>query len=179
MKNFFKEKNGSSAVKRLVVSALFTAMVAVATMIIKIPTPLKGYANIGDAAVLLSGWMLPAPYAFAAAAIGSALADFLLGYAVYIPTTFVIKGVMALIAFFAFRLLSKRIGSLVSWLIGAVTAELFMVGGYYLFEGVLYGFAPSLVNIPANAMQGVISLVIGILAVSALSKTKSILKKSN
>ncbi len=177
MKSFFKEKNTSSSVKRLVISALFTAMVTVATMIIKIPTPLKGYANIGDAAVLLSGWMLPAPYAFAAAAIGSALADFILGYAVYAPATFLIKGVMALIAYFGVKLLAKHTGTFFSRLIAAVVAEAFMVGGYYLFEGVLFGFGPSILNIPANAMQGVISLVIGVLAVSALSKTKSIFKK--
>ncbi len=177
MKNFFKEKNTSSHVKLLVISALFTAMVTVATMIIKIPTPLKGYANIGDAAVLLSGWMLPAPYAFAAAAVGSALADIILGYAVYAPATFLIKGVMALIAYFGVKLLSKHTGAVLSLLIPAFTAEAFMVVAYYLFEGVLYGFAPSLLNIPANAVQGVISLVIGILAVSALSKTMSVFKK--
>jgi uncharacterized membrane protein len=41
-----------------------------------------------------------------------------------------------------------------------------MVAGYFIFEGFLYGFAPSAVNIPFNAVQGICGLIIGV----ALSK---------
>ncbi len=44
--------------KKLVTAALFAALACVATMIIKFPSPLKGYLNIGDCIVLLCGWML-------------------------------------------------------------------------------------------------------------------------
>lgn len=37
-----------SKTKRIVITALMAAMVCVATMIIKIPSPMKGYLNIGD-----------------------------------------------------------------------------------------------------------------------------------
>ena len=39
-------------------------------MIIKIPSPLKGYLNLGDCVVLLAGWMLPPTYGFLAAGLG-------------------------------------------------------------------------------------------------------------
>ena len=53
-----------------------------------------------------------------------------------------------------------------------VSAEIWMVLGYFLFEGFLYGFGPSLVNIPANAAQGVAGVVIGCVLIKILEKTK-------
>ena len=146
------------------------ALVCVATMIIKIPSPLKGYLNLGDCIVLLAGWTLSPTYGFLAAGLGSALADVFSGYALYAPATFLIKGAMALIAFACFHLLQKKMGKLPSRLLGGVLAEMGMVMGYFVFEGFLYGFAPSVVNIPANAAQGVAGIVIGIVLVKVFEK---------
>ena len=49
-----------------------------------------------------------------------------------------------------------------------------MVLGYYVFEGFLYGFGASLVNIPANAVQGVAGLIIGTILVKIFEKSKII-----
>ena len=38
--------------KKIVMAALMAALACVATMIIKIPSPLKGYLNLGDCIVL-------------------------------------------------------------------------------------------------------------------------------
>jgi uncharacterized membrane protein len=88
--------------KILVISAMFAALTCVATMIIKVPSPLNGYVNLGDSIVLLAG---------------------------------------------------------------GIIAELAMVGGYLLFESFLYGFVPSLANIPANCVQGIVCLVIALVAI--------------
>ena len=85
------------------VAAMLAALACVATMIIKIPTPLKGYVNLGDCVVLLCGSILSPAYAFLAAGIGSGLADVLSGYLVYAPATFAIKGAMALVIVALFR----------------------------------------------------------------------------
>ena len=61
--------------KKLVIAALFASLVCVATMIIKIPSFQGGYVNLGDSIVLVCAWFLSPGYAFAAAAIGSGLAD--------------------------------------------------------------------------------------------------------
>ena len=47
-----------------------------------------------------------------------------------------------------------------------------MIIGYFLFEGLLYGFVPSLVNIPANAVQGIAGIIIGTVLVTILNKNK-------
>lgn len=157
--------------KKLVLAALLTALVCVATMIIKIPSPLKGYVNLGDCIVLVAGWLLSPVYGFLAAGLGSALADLFSGYVTYAPATFLIKGAMALIAHACFKLLHKGIGKLSSQLIGGVLAEIVMILGYFVFEGFLYGFGPSVVNIPANAVQGVAGIIIGTVLIKILEKT--------
>ena len=139
--------------KKLVTAALFAALACVATMIIKFPSPLKGYLNIGDCIVLLCGWMLSPVYGFVAAGLGSGLADLLSGYLVYAPATFIIKGLMALIACYTFKLIRKSLG-------------------YYVFEGFMYGFIASAVNIPANAIQGIVGLILGTILIKAFEKSK-------
>jgi uncharacterized membrane protein len=116
--------------------------------------------------------MLSPIYGFLAAGLGSALADLFSGYVIYAPATFLIKGGMALVAFASFRLFQKKIGKFPSHLIGAFLAEAAMVLGYFVFEGFLYGFAPSLVNIPANAAQGVAGIVIGMVLVKVFEKLR-------
>ena len=162
--------------KRIVIASMLAALVCVATMIIKIPSPLKGYINLGDCVVLLSGWLLSPLYGFLAAGIGSALADIFSGYIAYAPSTFVIKGLMAIIAYFGFSLLHKRLGSFSSRIISGTLSEIIMILGYFIFEGFLYGFVPSLVNIPANAVQGVAGLIIGIILIKVFEKNKIILQ---
>ncbi len=158
--------------QKIVMAAMLAALVCVATMIVKIPSPLKGYLNLGDCVVLLSGWILSPVYGFLAAGIGSALADLFSGYVTYAPATFLIKGIMALIAYFGFAWFQEGLSALPSRIISGVLAEVFMVLGYLLFEGVLYGFAPSLVNIPANAIQGLAGLILGIVLIKIFEKSK-------
>ena len=64
-----------SDVRKIVLSALMAALTCVATMIIKIPSPMKGYLNLGDCVVLTAGWMLPPCWGFLAAGLGSAIYD--------------------------------------------------------------------------------------------------------
>ena len=161
-----------SNTKKIVMAALMAALACVATMIIKIPSPLKGYLNLGDCVVLTAGWMLSPIYGFLAAGLGSALADLFSGYVVYAPATFLIKGCMALIAYFGFRLLHKRISDLPSRIISGAAAEMLMILGYFVFEGCMYGFGPSVVNIPANAVQGIAGLIIGIILTKVFVKSK-------
>lgn len=141
---------------------MLSALCLVATAVIKLPSPIGGYINLGDCTVLLSGFMLSPMYGFLAAGIGSALADIFLGYALYAPVTFVIKGLMALLVS---KMGRKR-------LLGGVLAEILMVSGYYVFEGFLYGFGASLINIPANAVQGTVGLILGLILYKGMEKIK-------
>ena len=146
----------------IVLSALFAALACVATMVIRIPSPFKGYLNLGDSVVLLSGWMLPPVYGALAAGLGSALADLFSGYVTYAHATFVIKALMALAAHYCVKYLSKSMKLGVARLISGIAAIIILAAGYLLFEGILYGFAPSMVNVLPNALQGAAGLTLGL-----------------
>ena len=136
-------------------------LTSVMTMIIKIPS-LQGYLNLGDCFVILSGWMLGPVYGFLAAAIGSAFADLFSGYAIYMPASFVIKGLMAVAVYYIPRLISgkRKRHPAFCFVSGAVFAELIMVFGYYLFEALIIGigFVPAALAIPLNCVQGAVGL---------------------
>ena len=158
--------------KKMVLAALMAALACIATMVIKVPSPLKGYINLGDCIVLTAGWVLPPAYGAFAAGVGSALADVFSGYVTYAPATFVIKGLMAVIAFYGFRVLRRKLGTLLSRIVSGAAAEIVMILGYFVFEGFLYGFVPSVVNIPANGVQGIAGLLIGIVLTKVLEKSR-------
>ncbi len=162
--------------KNLVFAALLAAVTCVATLVIHIPSPLNGYINLGDCFVLLSGWILGPVYGFLAAGIGSALADLFLGYAVYAPATFIIKGLVALAAYLLIKAFGKIKYKTVAYVLSGIIAELVMIGGYYVFEGFMYGFVESAVNILPNGVQAVAGIVCATLLIAVINKT-GVLKK--
>ncbi|MBR0319659.1 MAG: ECF transporter S component [Clostridia bacterium] len=157
----------------LVLTSVFAALICVCTLMVQIPIPATGgYANPGDGVLLLAAGLLPLPLSAAAAAVGSMLADVITGYMLYAPATFIIKGLMAMIAFSGFTLLNKKLGDLSSRLLSGAAAEIVMILGYFVFEGFLYGFAPSLANIPANALQGIAGLIMGTVLIKMLKSIR-------
>lgn len=163
-----KTKN---ATQKTVTAALCTALVCIATMVVKIPSPLHGYVNLGDCMVLLSGWMLPPVYGFLAAGVGSALADLFSGFILYAPATFLIKGLMAWIACFGYRQIHRKCADFPARILSGIAAEIGMIFGYFLFEGFLYGFSSALINIPSNGVQGVAGLIFGYILIRFFEKS--------
>ena len=62
-------------IRKLVLAALLAALTAVATMIIRIPTPTQGYIHLGDGMVLICGILLGPGLGALAAGIGSMIFD--------------------------------------------------------------------------------------------------------
>ena len=148
----------SKHVYSLVFSAMLASLVFVATWIM-IPAPI-GNVNLGDAVLLLGAWTLGGPWATVACALGAALTDLASGYAIYAPATLLIKALMVIVAILLHRLLSKRLPR-VSLLISAIAAEVVMVLGYFLYEGIfLYGFPAALIAIPFNCIQGGVCITV-------------------
>lgn len=76
----------------LAVTAVFTALVCVVTMIFSIYVPdTEGFFNIGESVVFLSALLFGSFVGSFAGGVGSMLADLLLGYSHYAPATLVIK----------------------------------------------------------------------------------------
>lgn len=147
--------------KKLILAALFAALSCVATMSIRIPTPgTSGYIHPGDAIVILSGVILRPVWGFLAGGIGSALSDLIGGYFIYVPITFVIKGLVALAAGLLYQKVGKNQKSrYIAVILGGVADIILVAGGYFVCEFFIYG-AGAAASIPANIIQGVGGLVI-------------------
>lgn len=148
--------------KKIVTAALFAALACVATMSVRIPTPgTGGYIHPGDAIVILCGVFLDPATAFLAAGIGSGMADLLGGYFIYVPITFMIKGLVAYLSsriFHGFTNHGKA--SFMAVAVCGVTDMLMVAGGYWLCECFLYGFGAALASVLSNLVQGFGGLVI-------------------
>ena len=145
---------------RLVTAAALAALTCVATMVVSVPIPAtKGYFNLGDSIVLLCGVFLGPVYGAIAAGLGSALSDIILGYAVYAPGTFVIKGLTALVVALLFHLLRKK--TKLAAPVAAIPAELWMTAGYFLYESTVLGYGmAALGSVTANLVQAAAGAVV-------------------
>lgn len=160
----------NSNLKKIVMTALFAALSCVATMSIHIPTPgTGGYIHPGDAVVILSGVILGPVYGLLAGGIGSAMADLIGGYFIYVPITFVIKGLVALAAGLIYQKLGNSSKTrFTAVILGGVADIVLVAGGYCLCEIFLYGTSGALASVPANIIQGVGGLIISAILYPAL-----------
>ena len=153
----------NNSLKRLVLAALFAALACVATMSIRIPTPgTNGYIHPGDAIVILSGVILGPVWGFLAGGIGSALSDLIGGYFMYVPVTFVIKGLIALVAGLIYEKIGKTQKSrYIAVILGGIADIILVAGGYFLCESTFLGYGPgAIASVPANIIQGIGGLII-------------------
>ncbi len=165
----------NSNVVKLVMSALFAALVCVFTMIpTGIPSLTGGYIHLGDCFVLIAGWFLGPVYGALAAGIGSAMTDIIGGYLIYAPATLIIKMLMAVIAAYAIKISNANKGVVFSLrLLGGIAAEIFMALGYFLYSATVmsYGWAGSAIEIPNNLIQGGIGIAAGIILAQIIDST--------
>ena len=168
-------KNNHTQLLKITTTAAMIALTCVLTLAVRIPTPTKGYLNLGDCAVLLNGWLLGPVYGAVAGGVGSALADLLAGYPVYVPGTLLIKAAMALVvSLVPYRLRRRdRRHTGLGFLVCAVIAEALMVAGYWLYEAVVIGegFAAALAGVSGNVFQGLAGIAGSYFLVEVLRHT--------
>ncbi len=160
-------------VLKIVLSGLFAAIIFVLTAFVPIPLG-HGYANAGDAFVVLSGIMLGPWAGLAASGVGSALADLYLGYSVYAPATFIIKGLMAVCAFLIFKSVKGKAEkpAVLAIALAYIVGELIMVSGYFLFETILFGIGVAIADVLGNLLQAAFGAGVGIALTTVLMKTR-------
>lgn len=165
-------KQRKSTVLSLALGGVMAALVCLATLVFKLPVPVtQGYIHLGDAFVLISAAVL-GPVGIVAAAVGSMLADLLGGYFTYLIPTFLVKGLVALVAYLGLK------GQRPFWLQLCVltVAEAVMVLGYFLAECLLYGAAAAAGAVLPNVVQGIGGVVIGALLIPVFRRIMAGLK---
>lgn len=162
---------------QIVITALFAALICVATMLVRIPIPATGgYANLGDGVILICAFLMNPLNAVIAAGLGSMLADVLAGYVSFAPGTLIIKAGVALIALLVYNWLSKRVKQpILAMAIAGVLAEAFMVLGYFAYEGIFLGMGMGAAGaIIGNIGQGIVGVLVGCLVAPVLNRSKEV-----
>ena len=160
--------------KKLVQTALFTALTIVATLFIRIPLPL-GYIHLGDGFVFLSVLLLGPIWGTVAAGIGSTLAD-VFGYITYAPATLIIKSAMAILFWLVYQCLLKATKKrLLAEIVAGIVGTLVMAFGYFLFETLLVATAGvAIVNVPWNLLQGAVGILLSTTIIRIMIATKTL-----
>lgn len=157
-------------VSQLARLALLIALVAAATLALRIPMPAtEGYINLGDALIIAGALLSGGRVGGLAGGLGSALADLYGGYTHWAPFTLVIKGCEGLLIGW----LGTRPGADRAWVLRAGIAAagmVWMVLGYLVVEFYLYGPGPALLSLWGNTLQGAASLVCGLPLAAALQR---------
>ncbi|MBQ3550427.1 MAG: ECF transporter S component [Clostridia bacterium] len=163
---------------KLCCAAVFAAVICIFTFAFPVPLPNKGYFNFGDCFIIVAALCLGPLWGGVAAGVGAGLADLILGYTFYAPATFIIKWLMAVCCYFVFKAflkINKRL-DILGIALGAITAEIVMILGYFVFEIPLYGLGVAVADILGNAIQGVIGAVSGSALFGVLYKTGAVKK---
>jgi len=151
----FKKEN---ALIQISLTAIMTALVAVGTMIIRIPNPMGGYFNVGDAMIFVCALTFNPIIGGIAGGLGSAIAD-MIGFPVFAIPTLVIKG---LEGFLASIITNKK--NAFRDILAVVAAGSEMVIGYFLVElfPLQWGLGGALAEVPGNIIQIIIGGLVGI-----------------
>lgn len=159
-------------IKKLCICGMLAALIFVITAFVSVPAGPYGNINLGDVFILVATFIL-GPYGAIAGGVGAMLADLIGPYAIYAPATLIVKALLSIVCYYIYRGLKKIIRfDYLSMIIGAIFGELVMVLGYFLYEGILYGFATALISVPFNLIQGGVAVVIGTFISFLLLKNK-------
>lgn len=156
-----------STVRKITTAAVMAALTTLFTAyILHVPVGVNGgYVHLGDTMIYLAAAFLPLPYACAVGAIGGGLAD-LLTAPVWAPATIIIKMLLCLpFSSKGTKFVTKR--NLLALAAGFVIC----VVGYYIAEGIMFGFtAAFFTSISGNTIQSIGSAIMFVMIGSTLDR---------
>lgn len=136
-------------VRKLALAGILMGLVVLGILVLHINIG-SGYIHVADSFMLLSASLGPV-YGLLVSGLGGGIADILAGYAAYVPWTFLINGVQAVLMAFSLKKMSSMNGKMF-FILGFVVSVVTVVPGYYLTDVIMYGnwtapLFPALMNI--------------------------------
>ena len=144
------------AVIQLSLMAVMSALVAMGTLVIRIPNPMGGYFNLGDVMIFVAALTFNPLIGGVAGGLGSAIAD-IIGFPFFALPTLVIKGLEGLVAS---MITNKK--NVYRDVLAVVVAGAEMVIGYFLVELYLWGLGGALGEVLANIAQIFVGGLVGV-----------------
>jgi uncharacterized membrane protein len=146
----------------LVYSAMFTAIVFVATYAVQIPLPglaTGGLIHLGNVALFTIAIVFGKRYGAVSGAFGMALFDVLSPWVIWAPGTFIIRGVMGYMVGKIAESGEKQ--SIPRLLLAMILPSIWMIAGYFGYNLLLYGNIPAAIaSLPGDVTQIVIGIML-------------------
>ncbi len=158
--------------KKIAITGLLMAIICITTMFFKIPIP-GGYAHIGNAFIFLACFVLDKRDSTIACGVGSAMADLLGGWYMWIIPTLIIKSIMG----FVIALLMSKTFNIKGFktAFALIMGTVVMVIGYVV-SGIIImdSFAASLTQVPGLVLEDIVGIVIFYIVGAMLVKSGAI-----
>lgn len=154
---------------RISLVAIMTAVVAVFTMVIRIPSPIGGYISLCDAAVSFAAYAFGPFTGLIAGGLGAAFADLIGGFPQWALISFIVHGIEALLM----GLIVRKDSTSIPMLIIAALIAVIVVSGGYLLLTTLFGltvFSEAILEVPGNIAQSAVGAVLGLVLYNGVRK---------
>jgi uncharacterized membrane protein len=160
--------------KDMVETALLTALVFVATAFINIRLPIiasGGLVHLGTVMLFIAAIVFGKEKGAIAGAVGMAIFDLSSGWALWAPFTFVVRGIMGYMVGAITWSNNKEGNNLMVNILAVILSGIWMIAGYYITEGILYGnWISPVASIPGNVTQIALGLILGLPIARVLKK---------
>jgi len=163
----------------IAITSIFAALTCILTIVISIPVPATGgYINIGDVGVILTAMIFGPILGSISGGVGSALADIFLGYPIWAPATFIVKGLEGFVVGLISNPRKVRTYFNLYDIVAAIIGGCVMVFGYFIVEAFIFNFGivAALVELPGNLFQLIFGAIISIIFIIVL---RIVIKLSN
>jgi uncharacterized membrane protein len=143
----------------IALTSLLISLTTVFTLLIRVPTPARGYVNLSDVAITFASLAFGPWVGMVVGGVGTALADLLGGFAPFAPLSLIAHGLEGLLmGLLAWRRRSVPM-LILAWFVGSAA----MICCYLVGEALFYtGWQLALLEVPLNAFQAVIGGLVGI-----------------
>lgn len=158
----------SKTIKNICYIGIFSSLIFIMTFFIKIPyAGGAGYFNLSDALIIFSTIYLGPIVGFFSGIIGTSLGDLASGYAMFIPSTIIAKGLESLVTFIIYYFLSNR--KYLKYL-SNVIAPFFMMITYFISYIVLFNLEYAYISLGFDVIQGISGTIISIILINIVDK---------
>jgi len=162
----------ASSAFRVAALAILTAVVAVFTMTVRVPSPIRGgYFSLSDVAIVFVALTFGPFSGAVTAAVGTAAADLLLSSPQWAPISFLVHGAQGLVVGLIGRWIAGRpLPTILTITLAGVAGVIVMAGGYLAGGTVLAGFGQALTEVPGNLIQSGAGAIFGPLLALAVRR---------
>lgn len=162
-------------IRAIVLSAMFIAIVFIATYAVQIPLPgiaTGGLIHLGNVALFTISVVFGKKYGAVSGAFGMALFDLLSPWFIWAPGTFIIRGIMGYMVGAIANSGKEAKPSMIRIIAAMIVSSVWMIAGYFGYNLILYQNPPAAIaSMPGDLIQIGAGIVLSIPIILTLNES--------